>query len=209
MTPHAHLIATLLVETTDQRCLTAASRPPGLRDGADALSELAMLAAALDWRTGALAIPVRLRDLRHDEIEDSRTLITTLERQLDGAVRMTAQLVATGDAAAAAPHEIPMQAVDPAASPVAALLFDAVVRVEQAPPPHQVIAVLRSWGHLIAGDDDLPDVDRRTLGRDRHRVHRLARELGRRNRPVARIETANRPGVPANLPPDFVPACPL
>lgn len=208
MTAEPILDAMLFLATADGRHLHAVARPDGLRDGAHPVSELAVLAAAGDWRRAALAVPVRLRDLASDDIVARHTLVTFLERRPDGGADMSAHGLRGGPS----PDTVldgAGRALDVTQSPMAPLLFDASVRVDDAPPLQQVVAVLGTWGHEIATDLVLPDVDRRRLGRDRHRVHRLARELGRRNRPFSRSDRANRPGVPANLPPGFIPACPL
>lgn len=185
------------------------SRPDGPRDGVDAVSELAVLAAASGLPCAALVIPVRLRDLARDDIVARSHLVTRLERSPRGDVDLQAYAFDPDH-----PPPTPLDrdgtwAMDPDMSPVAALLFDAMVRVADVPAFGQVAAVLTIWGHEVAVRGPLPETNYPRLGRDRHRVHRLARELGRRNRPVGRAGHAARPGVPANLPPGFVPACPL
>lgn len=201
-------VGLLMLGAPDGRGLVAVSRPDGPRDGVDPVSELAVLAAAGDWRHAALSIPVRVRDLADGDIVSRHTLVTFLECRADGDVEMSV-VGLMDDTPPSAALDGAGWALDVEQSPVAPLLFDSVVRVDEAPPLQQVAAILRTWGHDVSTDIELADVDHRRLPGDRHRVHRLARELGRRNRPEAPGVDANRPGVPANLPVGFVPACPL
>lgn len=199
----------LVLLDPDGEHILAWSRPDGPRDGVDAVSELAVLAGASGLPCAALVIPVMLRDLAHDDIVSRSHLVTRLERHPDGRVDLQAYAFHPDR-----PPPTPLDrdhtwAMDPDMSPVAALLFDAMIRGADVPSFGQVAAVLTIWGHEVAVRGSLPETNYALLGRDGHRVRRLARELGRRNRPVGRADHAARPGVPANLPTGFVPACPL
>jgi hypothetical protein len=201
--------AVLALFEGDEVELLALSRPPAPHDEVDLASQMATLAAASTLPGAVIAVPVQLRDLVEDEVIDRPVLVTRLERLPDGGVDLMAYAFHE-DAPPATPLDrTGTVAIDPAISPMSALLYDAVVRVDDAPPLAQVAAVLGGWGHELLPREPLPEVDHARLGRDRHRVRRLARELAHRNRPARRSDAAGRPGVPANLPAGFVPACPL
>ncbi|MBW3657434.1 MAG: hypothetical protein KY457_02275 [Actinobacteria bacterium] len=183
------------------------ARPEGLRDGVDPLSELAVLAGVTHPPRATIIVPVRMRDVVDGTIIARSVLVTEAWRLPDGRLELEASLVALPEDDDVPPA--PPQPIDPALSPVGSLLCDVLSTVDRSVRPEEVAAVLASWGHVVVADGELPPVDHARLGRARSRVHRSADELARRHRPTALADDANRPAAPANLPPGFLPACPV
>lgn len=183
------------------------ARPDALRDGVDPISELATLASIVGLRRAALFLPVRMRDLVDDTIVSRSVLVTRVERLSDGRLELDASSVGAGDDDAEPSG--PPQPMDPALSPVGSLLCDVLSTTDRSVRAEEAVAVLESWGHVVLTDRDLPPVDHARLDRARYHLHRTADELGRRHRPMATVDDPRRPAAPANLPPGFLPACPL
>lgn len=193
-----------LVLDGERQRLEVFSRGDGLRDGADPYAELAVLTAASGCPRAALYVPVRLADVTDGETVARPLLVTALERRRDGGVDLQAWTEAVGPDGA-----VVGTAVDDDLSPVASLLYDALLQTQVAVGMTQVAAVVEGWGHEVLADPPLASPDRAALGRDRYRVHRLARELTARHRATARARAFRRPAVPTRLPAGFVPACPF
>lgn len=185
------------------------ARSDALRDGVDPVSELATLASIVGLRRAAMFLPVRMRDLVDDEIVSRSMLLTRVERLPDGRLELDAYAIAgvddDGDPSA------PPQPMEPALSPVGSLLCDVLSTTDLSVRAEEAVAVLQAWGHVVVTDEswDLPPVDHARLDRARYHLHRTADELGRRHRPMATADDPRRPAAPANLPPGFLPACPL
>lgn len=200
----------LLTDDDATRGFYACARPERPRDGVDAVSELAVLALASSLPHAASYIPSRLRDLDDGAVVSRPLVVTQAARLPDGRIDLTAEaVVMLGDPDGDEPPPTVVQPLDPAQSPVASLLCDALLTTDLDLRVEEVVEVLESWGHTVEVLGDLPEVDRARLGRARYRVHRLARELSQRHRPMALAGEDRRPAAPANLPVGFVPACPL
>lgn len=204
------LPAFLLLGPPDDPSLLVVARTEADRDGADHLSELATLVAAGRPPMAALAIPGIFRDLRSDETF-ARSLILTAGWLEQGAPRLevlSTLWVEDDDGGATLGAQT---SVEPVLSPVASLLCDALTLVTRLDPVG-VMGTLAAWGHLVClhRGIDAPQALPAPTAKVRHDVHRLAVELTRRHRPTWPSDSGfTRPSVPVDLPPGFVPACPI
>jgi hypothetical protein len=189
----------------DESRFTVVSRPDGVRDGVDPLSELAVFAAASGCPRAIMCIPVRAVDVRDGDVISRPLLATILGLDPDGGVQLRARLYEPDRDGGLRPGGD----LDPQISPVASMLYDALALCTPPLSVDHAAAVLRRWGHDVAGDG-LREPHPATLSRDAYRVHKLARELMIRHRPTATAATASkRPAVPYGLPEGFVAASPI
>lgn len=200
--------AVLALFDDEGRCsVRVHARPEGLREGVDPISELAVLAGVSHPPRATIIVPVRMRDVVDDMVIARSVLVTEARRLPDGRLELEAATVALREDGDLPPA--PPRPVDPALSPVGSLLCDVLSTIDLSVRPEDVVAVLVSWGHVVVPGGELPPVEHARLGRARYRVHRAADELARRHRPMALADDAGRPAAPANLPPGFLPACPV
>jgi hypothetical protein len=197
--------------------LLVIARPEHDRDGVDAVSELAVAMAALCPDTAVISCPGRLPDPQAGPAAppSGRSLVLTSARHdgesLDLRVRSSP---ITGDRDGGGWQVGTATDLEVELSPVASLIED-VSRHHVDHDPVQTLAVLASWGHLVAlprgpmttqPDPCLPP----PTGSARHRVHRHALELARRHHPTGPAAMGpRRPAITSGIPEGWEPACDL
>lgn len=191
--------------------LVIALRGATRHDDSHPLAELAVAAGALRPDVVALAIPSRFRDLESDAVLGRIVLVTTVHRRGPRDVHVRCDRLPLMDSDEG-PTLGPPAAAQLSLSPVASLLHEALTRPAVVDAP-AALGVLVLRGHRVytrsSTGPDLTGLDPPSPAATRA-VDRFARELDRRHQPTASgHRPPRRPAVPADLPPGFVPACPL
>lgn len=201
----------LMTGPVDAPHLVVAPRDATQHDDSHPLAELAVAAGAIRPEVAALAIPSRYRDLDSGAVLGRIVLVTTVHRRGPRDVHVRCDRLPLLDADDG-PTLGPPAAAELSLSPVASLLHEALTRPAVVGAP-AALGVLVLRGHRL--------YTRSSTGRDLtglgppspaavRAVDRFARELDRRHQPTAcGHRPPRRPAVPADLPPGFVPACPL
>lgn len=201
----------LMAGAVDAPGLVVAARGATQHDDADPMAQLAVAAGAVRPEVVVLATPSRFRDLESDAVLGRIVLLTTVHRRGPREVHVRCDRLPLIDADDG-PALGPPAAARVSLSPVASLLHEALTRAPVVDAA-AALAVVAVRGHRVytrsSTGPELTGLGPPSPAATRA-VDRFARELDRRHRPTARGgRPPRRPAVPADLPPGFVPACPL
>lgn len=188
-------------------------------DRVDPLTELAVVAAEVAPEAVVIALPARIADLcEPGRPTVARTWQLTSATWRGGGVDLRVRQLPVGGIGRASDDDVET-------SPVASVLDDAVRHRLDEPLDHVLSAASR-WGHTVLVARDLARSDQLAshvtegdgldlpvdLGAEgaRHRLHRHARDLSARHRPLGGWDQLfDRPGIHASTPDGWAPACPL